>query len=129
MRTTCSIARTLARRLRSIGGAVAGKVLAAVLLAIPTAAQTTTGTNGTFRTLGGTGLPGNQDGIQGFSQFRTPSGVALRGDGWIYIADSGNNAVRRLRGSDHLVETYATANLSGPVDLAFDSVTNLFVAN
>ena len=124
MRTTCSIARSLARRLGPFG-LMAGKVLAAVLLAIPAAAQT----NATFRSLGGTGVPGYQDGIQGFSQFRSPAGVGLRGDGYVYIADSGNNAVRRLRVSDRLVETYTTANLSTPIDVAFDSATNLFVAN
>lgn len=124
MRKTCFIARSLARRLAPL----AGKVLAAALLAIPAAAQTT-GTNGTFRTLGGTGEPGYQDGIQGFSEFRSPAGVAARGDGFIYIADSGNNAIRRLRISDRLVDTYTTANLSTPVAVAFDSVTNLFVVN
>src|SRR5687767_3725634 len=129
MRTTCSIARTLGRRLLSIG-TFAGTALAAVLLAIPAAAQTTTtGTNGTFRTLGGTGLPGYQDGIQGFSQFRSPAGVAVNGDGYVYVADSGNNAVRRVRLSDNLVDTYISSGLNVPVALVFDSSTNLFVAN
>jgi hypothetical protein len=124
MRTTCSIARSLARYLAPL----AGKVLAAALLAIPAAAQTT-GTNGNFRTLGGTGEPGFQDGIQGFSAFRSPSGVAERGDGFIYIADSGNNAIRRLRLSDRIVEAYTTSNISVPVAIAFDSATNMFVVN
>ncbi len=124
MRTTCSIARSLARRVAPL----AGGMLTAVLLAIPAAAQTT-GTNGVFYSLGGTGEPGYQDGIQGFSQFRSPAGVALRGDNYIYIADSGNNAIRRLRLANGTVETYTTASLSTPVDLTFDSATNMFVVN
>jgi hypothetical protein len=118
---TCPFAGKLARRFGALGGTLA----AIVALASPAAAQT----NGTFRSLGGTGQAGYQDGVQGFSAFSTPHGVAARGDGFIYIADSGNNAVRTLRLSDHLVDTYTTVNLNRPVGLVFDSLTNLFVAN
>lgn len=118
---TCPFAGNLARRLAPLGGTVA----AIVALASPVAAQT----NGTFRSLGGTGQSGYQDGVQGFSEFSTPHAVATPGNGFLYIADFGNNAVRVLRLSDRLVGTYTTANINRPVGLVFDSSTNLFVAN
>src|SRR4051812_11557506 len=79
------------------------------------------------KTLGGTGDPGYIDGVKGTSQFHTPSALALRGDGDLFIADSDNNAVRVLRVSDNRMSTFAQAN--HPIGLAFDSKTNLFVAS
>src|SRR5688500_543804 len=111
---SCPFAGNLARRLAAIGGTLA----AITALASPASAQT----NGVFVSLGGTGEAGYQDGIQGFSEFSTPHGVAARGDGFLYVADFGNNAVRTIRLSDKLVDTYTTVNVSRPVALGFDSL-------
>ena len=55
---------------------------------------------GRVDTLGGTGERGLIDGVKGTSEFRAPTALALRGDGYRFIADYDNNAVRSLRLSD-----------------------------
>jgi hypothetical protein len=82
---------------------------------------------GVVRTLGGVGAPGYVEGVKGFSQFNTPSGLAVRADGRLFIADYGNNAIRTMLPNDTRTSTFATGNR--PIALAFDSGTNLFVAN
>src|SRR5580765_6399241 len=82
--------------------------------------------SGAVKTLGGTGDPGYIDGAKGTSQFRSPSALAFRGDGNLFIADFDNNAVRVLRLRDTKVTTFGQVN--HPIGLAFDSKTNLFVA-
>ena len=124
----CPFAGRVGRRLASLA-ALGASLAAAFALASPGAAQTTTGTNAFFRSLGGTGQPAYQDGIQGFSAFNTPHGVAARGDGTILIADFNNDAVRLLHVGTNRVETYTAANVDNPVALVFDSATNLFAPN
>ncbi|HTG45757.1 MAG TPA: chitobiase/beta-hexosaminidase C-terminal domain-containing protein, partial [Verrucomicrobiae bacterium] len=82
---------------------------------------------GSIETLGGTGAPGYVEGIKGRSQFNMPAGLAVREDGLLFIADYNNNAIRSMRLSDSKVSTFAQA--SHPVGVAFDSSTNLFIAN
>lgn len=112
----------LARRLATSVGALA----AAAGLASPVLAQST---NGLFVSLGGTGQPGFANGVQGISSFNTPSAVAAPGDGFLYIADFGNNAIRRLNLTDKLVSTFANNSVNRPVGVVFDSQRNMFVAN
>ena len=58
-------------------------------------------------TLAGTGQPGSRDGAAGEATFRSPTGVALDGRGFLWVADSGNHAVRRIDLSAGTVETVA----------------------
>jgi hypothetical protein len=51
--------------------------------------------DGAVSTLAG-GAAGFADGSGADAQFDTPSGLALGGDGSIYVADTGNNAIRRV---------------------------------
>lgn len=53
------------------------------------------------------GTAGYQDGPAGHSLLRAPLGVTVGSDGSVYIADTGNGAVRRLR--DGRVSTLASA--------------------
>jgi hypothetical protein len=100
---------------------------AAVTLALVLGHSSLAQLAGTVETLGGTGEAGYAEGITGFSAFRNPSALAIRGDGKVFIADTDNNAVRQLRIADNATSTFASANR--PVGLAFDTSTNLFVAN
>lgn len=62
--------------------------------------------DGTVTTLARTGKPNLFDGPGTAAAFDTPSALAVDHDGNLYIADTGNNAVRRLR-PDGTVDTLA----------------------
>jgi sugar lactone lactonase YvrE len=61
--------------------------------------------DGSVSTLAGSGRPGFADGIGAAAQFDSPCGIAVGKDG-IYVADSRNDAVRRI-GADGSVVTLA----------------------
>ena len=73
-----------------------------------------------------------------------PHGVAVAANGDIYIADTGNNRVRRVDARTHTITTIAgtgvagfagdgapavAADLYGPIGLAIDSSQNLYIAD
>ena len=78
---------------------------------------------GTVTTLAGSGVPGIADGMGALAQFDTPCGIAIGKDG-IYIADSRNDAVRRINPDGSVVtlavtpETEKDAWLRRPMALA-----------
>src|SRR4029077_9301447 len=47
-------------------------------------------------TLAGSGNPGYADGIGAAASFFDPQGVAVDGSGNIYVADSGNEVIRKI---------------------------------
>ncbi len=78
----------------------------------------------------------------------TPSGIALDGAGNLYIADTGNNAIRRVDAVTHIITTVAgngsglpgysgdgslatsaTVVLNGPQGIAVDAAGNLYIAD
>ena len=91
------------------------------------------------------------DGTEGFggdggpataARLDSPSGVALDGDGNLYIADRGNNRIRKVRSG--VITTVAgdgtygysgdggpatAALLNGPTDVAVDGAGNLYIAD
>jgi len=50
--------------------------------------------DGTVTTVAGNGKPGDADGAAQTAAFDTPSGIAVAPDGTLFIADTGNDAVR-----------------------------------
>jgi streptogramin lyase len=62
------------------------------------------------------GAEGFADGVGIKARFRSPSGLAVDAAGVIYLADTGNDAIRRIHPNGH-VETVATG-LNGPVGVA-----------
>ncbi len=62
--------------------------------------------DGTVRTVAGSGAPGNLDGIGTAAAFDTPSGIAVDKDGVLFVADTGNDSIRRI-GKDGAVTTFA----------------------
>ncbi len=94
--------------------------------------------DGSVSTLAG-GELGYADGPAASARFRTPSGIALGHDGAIYVADTGNNMIRRI-GPDGQVSTVAggltagyrdgrEALFNGPVGIAIDRAGRLIVAD
>jgi DNA-binding beta-propeller fold protein YncE len=96
--------------------------------------------DGVVSTLAG-GTPGFADGSGAAARFDTPSGLAIALDGTLYIADSGNNAIRRITPDGH-VSTLAgdgvagyrdgagyQARFNGPIGVAIDPAGRVIVAD
>jgi sugar lactone lactonase YvrE len=71
--------------------------------------------DGSVRTLAGTGTPGHADGgALDAALFDTPCGLAVAEDGAVYVADAGNNRLRRITKDGQV----STLNLYVPQDPA-----------
>ena len=73
--------------------------------------------DGTVSTIAGSGAPGLADGPAAASAFNTPSGVAVDPALNIYVADSGNVAIRRIS-ADGTVTSVPDQGLVRPVGVA-----------
>ncbi|HZM01402.1 MAG TPA: serine/threonine-protein kinase, partial [Candidatus Saccharimonadales bacterium] len=90
---------------------------------------------------GQTGTTGSGDGLGAAAQFDAPEGIAIDRDGNLYVADTGNNTIRKVT-PDGLVTTIAglagtrgsfdgvgrAARLWVPFSLAIDGKKNIYVA-
>ncbi len=87
------------------------------------------------------GRPGFEDGPGKTARFQTISGLALAPDGTLYVADTGNNAIRRIA-PDGSVSTAAgdgvagyqdgparQARFNGPIGVAVDRTGRVLVAD
>ena len=86
---------------------------------------------GAVRTLAGDGRPGFFDGAGGQARFDTPGGIAAGRDGALWVADTGNHALRRVA-SDGSTTTLALhgsdadAAPTAPVSIAIDAQDRLY---
>jgi sugar lactone lactonase YvrE len=99
--------------------------------------------DGLVSTLAGSASPaGYADGISSQARFSAPQGIAVDGATNIYVAESGNNTIRKITpagqvstlagaagGAGSEDGTGAEARFSGPQGIAADSVGNIFVAD
>jgi serine/threonine protein kinase, bacterial len=70
--------------------------------------------DGVVTTIGGTGMSGYLDGPAATSQFNLPMGVVADNAGNVYVADAGNNRIRKISGG--IVSTIAGDGLAGSLD-------------
>jgi len=98
---------------------------------------------GVVTTLAGTaGSSGSADGTGADARFSGPVGVAVDGDGNLYVTDNDNNAIRKITPAGVVTTlagtagsygsadgTGADARFSGPVGVAVDGDGNLYVTD
>ncbi|MDB5745270.1 MAG: gluconolaconase [Massilia sp.] len=91
--------------------------------------------DGSVTTLAGSGQPGNAEGPASIAAFDTPSAIAVDKDGTLFVADTGNNAIRRI-GVDGTVSTIAAPVegepnqvLRRPTGLALSADGYLYIAS
>jgi len=87
--------------------------------------------DGTVTTVAGrSGLTGNADGAASSARFNGPRRLAVAADGTIYVADTGNHAVRRIVPAG-TVETLAVSGSDrmDPLGIAIDAEGNVLVAD
>jgi len=97
---------------------------------------------GAVTTLAGNGAAGSADGVGAAARFNAPASVAIDGAGNIFVADSGNNTVRKITSAGAVITvagaavergsadgTGAAASFSNPVGLATDASRNVYVAD
>jgi sugar lactone lactonase YvrE len=68
------------------------------------------GRDGTVTTVAGSGTPGSQDGPGVSAGFDTPSAIVVDKDGTLFVADTGNDAIRRID------KTGTVTTLAPPLD-------------
>ncbi len=103
-------------------------------------------TTGSIRTVAGTSTPGytGDTGPATAAELNSPQGITVDIEGDLYIADTGNNAVREVNASTQVISTIAgdptgapgfsgdgglatAARLNAPYSVALDSAGNLYI--
>jgi hypothetical protein len=107
---------------------------------------TPSGTNWVTTTLAGqAGSPGNADGTNSAARFNMPWGIGSDSSGNLYVADNGNNTVRKLTpvGIDWVSSTIAgmagrsgsvdgtnnQTRFNGPIGIAVDGAGNVYASD
>jgi sugar lactone lactonase YvrE len=99
--------------------------------------------NGTVSTLAGQlNVAGTNDGIGTASHFRYPNGIAVDAATNVYVADSGNNTIRKITAAGVVTTLAGKAGVAGyqdgngtnalftdPQGVAVDAATNVYVAD
>lgn len=99
--------------------------------------------DGVVTTLAGkAGVPGSDDGVGSAARFRYPFGVAVDTSGTVFVADSGNNVIRKIAADGKVTTiagtvgiwnatdgTGAAAHFNAPRGIVVDASGNLFITD
>ena len=84
--------------------------------------------HGQVRTLAGDGRPGFADGPGAQARFDTPSGVAVDAEGIVWVADTGNHALRRIAPDGTTTTPVLQGDApSAPISIAIDAQGRLYL--
>ena len=85
-------------------------------------------TNGIITTVAGNGSSGNSGdgGVATNASLQYPTGLAFDAFGNLFIADQGNNSIRKV--DTNGIITTVVGNLNYPQNVGFDAVGNLYIA-
>lgn len=76
---------------------------------------------------GAIGMSGNTDGAGSAARFHSPYGLAVDAAGNLYVADQGNNAIRRVAPDGSVTTlTSASSGLFAPLGVAVDRAGNVY---
>ncbi len=91
---------------------------------------------------GAAGNPGTNNGTGSAAQFNQPAGIAVDGDGTLYVGDTGNQTLRKVTAAGVVSTLAGSPGVSGtnngtgsaatfwdPQGLALDGATNIYVAD
>ncbi len=96
--------------------------------------------SGGISILAGNGLRGNMDGNGAIAQFDSPFGICVDGQGNVYVADQGNDRIRKITPADvvstiagstrgYADDNAASAKFYGPNSMVFDAQGNMYIAD
>jgi uncharacterized protein (TIGR03437 family) len=87
--------------------------------------------DGVIHTLAGTGNPGygGDGGPASKARLSLPSAVAVDSNGNVYVADTGNNQVRRIDSLGTITTVDTGGALNGPRGVAVDRAGNVYIAD
>lgn len=95
---------------------------------------------GVVSTCAGNGTSGYVDGAANVAEFNNPHGIAIDGQGNLYVADRGNNYIRKITAgvvstiagtltAGYADATGASASFNNPNGVAVDATGNIYVAD
>jgi uncharacterized repeat protein (TIGR01451 family) len=88
------------------------------------------GTDGQVATVAGSaGLSGLADGVGAAARFNHPTALAFDRLGNLFVADTGNHAIRRIAPSHFVTTVVPGGTLNSPNGIAFDASGRLFIAD